>query len=502
MGTKKISHEEFVRQIKEINSNIDIISQYTGSQDKIKCYCKIHKCYFEKTGSDLKRRCRCPECGEELNNQKRTFTHEKFLEELYKRNKYADQLEILDEYKKNDIKIKVRCKECGYEWFPIPSVLLNGAGCKICNTKNHVYNHKKSYDEFIKEFEAKGLNIELISDYITMSEPIKARCKDCGYEWDTTPSRLRNAFGCPKCIVKINGEKHRLTNDNFLFRMKDIHPNIEVLEEYVTSQTKVKCKCLKCGYEFSSVPASLLSGYGCLKCGNAPRKTTDVYKEEVKSLVGDEFVVCGEYINCDSKIRMYHTVCNKYFDIPPTIFLMKHKCPNCAPNARVSEEEFKKRIIESIGDNYELISEFKNTYIKVNILHKTCGKTYWVRPSSIFLKKSGCPYCCKSKGEDRVESYLKNNCIEYEIQKKFDDCRDKRRLPFDFYLPQYNTCIEYDGELHYLSIDYFGGKKSHDKVVIHDNIKTQYCKENNISLIRIPYWDYDKIEDILTQKLN
>ena len=74
-------------------------------------------------------------------------------------------------------------------------------------------------------------------------------------------------------------------------------------------------------------------------------------------------------------------------------------------------------------------------------------------------------------------------------------------MPFDFYLPDYNTCIEYDGELHYKAVDYFGGDDALGNTKCRDEIKTQYCKENNIKLIRIPYWEFDNIEEILNREL-
>ena len=74
-------------------------------------------------------------------------------------------------------------------------------------------------------------------------------------------------------------------------------------------------------------------------------------------------------------------------------------------------------------------------------------------------------------------------------------------MPFDFYLPDYNTCIEYDGELHYKAVDYFGGDDALMNTKCRDEIKTQYCKENNIKLIRIPYWEFDNIEEILNREL-
>lgn len=100
-----------------------------------------------------------------------------------------------------------------------------------------------------------------------------------------------------------------------------------------------------------------------------------------------------------------------------------------------------------------------------------------------------------------IAKYLDNKNIKYERQYKFDDCRSKDKLPFDFYIPSKNIVIEYDGKQHYEIVDYFGGFDDFVGTKIRDTIKTIYCKENNIKLIRIPYWDFDKIEEILEKEL-
>ena len=87
------------------------------------------------------------------------------------------------------------------------------------------------------------------------------------------------------------------------------------------------------------------------------------------------------------------------------------------------------------------------------------------------------------------------------MQYKFDDCRSKDKLPFDFYVLSKNIAIEYDGRQHYEIIEWFGGFDSFIEGKIRDTIKTIYCKENNIKLIRIPYWDFDNIEEILDREL-
>lgn len=115
-------------------------------------------------------------------------------------------------------------------------------------------------------------------------------------------------------------------------------------------------------------------------------------------------------------------------------------------------------------------------------------------------KKYRCSQCAKSEslGENKIRTYLENNCINFIQQHKFQDCKDILPLPFDFYLSDYNICIEFDGEQHFRPAF---GEESFQKTVLHDNIKNNYCKENDIPLIRISYKDMDNIEQILNEKI-
>ena len=108
----------------------------------------------------------------------------------------------------------------------------------------------------------------------------------------------------------------------------------------------------------------------------------------------------------------------------------------------------------------------------------------------------------KSKGEDLIKRILELSNIGFISQFRFCKCKNKNPLIFDFYLPDYNCCIEYDGEQHFKPVDFFGGEKHFKIQQKNDKIKTEYCKENGIKLIRIPYTDYGKLnEDYLLSLL-
>jgi hypothetical protein len=109
----------------------------------------------------------------------------------------------------------------------------------------------------------------------------------------------------------------------------------------------------------------------------------------------------------------------------------------------------------------------------------------------------GCSLCnSTSRGERLIRTYLENKKIIFFTNHSFEDCKRIKRLKFDFYLPDYQIIIEYDGEHHFIENKYFGiGNLEY--ITGNDKIKNKYCIDNNINLIRIPYWDYSKINDIL-----
>lgn len=136
--------------------------------------------------------------------------------------------------------------------------------------------------------------------------------------------------------------------------------------------------------------------------------------------------------------------------------------------------------------DYSLV-DYKNTESPVIIKCNTHGKFEQI--PRIHLQGSGCPLCCESKGEKEIRSYLISNNIEYIPQHRFPDCKLKKPLAFDFYLPKSNLVIEFDGIQHYKPVKRFGGEDYLKVIQVRDKIKTEYCIKNNIKLVRIKYND-------------
>ena len=228
----------------------------------------------------------------------------------------------------------------------------------------------------------------------------------------------------------------------------------------------------------------------CSRCNGNGKYT----EEEIKIMLEKEgYILLSKYKNANSEIivkcnhgHIWKTSWGK--------FQSGRRCPYCS--GKFNSYETIKELIES-EDGYTLLSKECNQLrdkVKIQCKH---GHIYEVMVENF---KSGrrCPYCNESKGEKEIGKILKKYGIDFTPQYKFENCKFYKGLPFDFYLPQYNICIEYDGEFHYKMImgfnEFVNGK-------IRDTIKTIYCKENEIKLIRIPYWDFDNIEEILCKEL-
>jgi hypothetical protein len=138
-----------------------------------------------------------------------------------------------------------------------------------------------------------------------------------------------------------------------------------------------------------------------------------------------------------------------------------------------------------------------------------CGNSYFESISHRTGKETrGCHYCSESLGEKEVRKYLEEIktggiVLSFKKQVTFSECRNKAPLPFDFHISMNDKdfLCEYDGIQHYEEVKRFGGKSGLEKRQYHDSIKNEYCIKNNIPLIRIPYWKFDNIEQILEQTI-
>ena len=207
-----------------------------------------------------------------------------------------------------------------------------------------------------------------------------------------------------------------------------------------------------------------------------------------------------EYIHGKAeKVRLKCKKCGHEFERYAHSFNSNpHMCPKCFPKGKsksITIEEAQIRT-DTIYYGQIQILEYKGNNSLTNWLCNNCGQIFSAVPVSIWRGRSkGCPFCTKqiSVGEESIRQYLIKHNIQFIQQYRFKDCKDKLPLPFDFYLPKYNTCIEFQGEQHYLTRSLYHS----DILIYHDNIKKDYCLQNNINLITIPFNELSNIEKYL-----
>lgn len=183
----------------------------------------------------------------------------------------------------------------------------------------------------------------------------------------------------------------------------------------------------------------------------------------------------------------------------------KHK-QSCGCNKDEYTNSLKQDLINKRFGMLTVIKELdRSQYKRRTYLCKCdCGNEITVDGASLTTGHTlSCGCMTRSKGEFIIQEILDECNIKYINQYKFDDCRHERRLPFDFYLPENNVCIEYQGKQHFQIVDYFGGEQGFEERQRNDLIKKKYCENNNIPLIEINYGETrDNIKDLILNVLN
>ena len=241
----------------------------------------------------------------------------------------------------------------------------------------------------------------------------------------------------------------------------------------------------------------------------------------------------GEFYNCDktsvlnhAKKIGYDTKSNKQYKLSEEdkqIILQNYNIKTSVQLAK--EFKVSRGMITKIWyDNNLIGKEIKSHITRNDLTNKTFGKWTVIEKTNKRASNGGVYWHCIcecgneknilaqsllngqslscgehsniSKGNSKIIEILNSNNIQYETEKKFNSCRDKRELPFDFYIEN-KYLIEYDGKQHFDKNSIFDYEYTHN----HDLLKSKWCKENNIPLIRIPYTHYDNLclEDLLLE---
>lgn len=235
--------------------------------------------------------------------------------------------------------------------------------------------------------------------------------------------------------------------------------------------------------------------------------------EEIKEIVSkqDIIIVSTEYVNNGTPLDF---ICNKHKDKGiqskswGNMQSKKAICTYCHREPREHlwynkkpHEKFVQQVYEVHLGKYTVLSPYEKALSKVTVQCNKCKNIFEIRADHL-LAGHGCSKCNKSRGESLIEYVLKKHNVNYISQYRFNDCIGiKKKMPFDFYIPEMNMCIEYDGIQHFEPVEAFGGEEALILQKTKDAKKNDYCKQKNIKLLRIPYTQIENIEKILIEEL-
>jgi len=291
----------------------------------------------------------------------------------------------------------------------------------------------------------------------------------------------------------------KLTREEVISNFNNIHNYLYDYSKvvYVNNNTNILIGCPTHGY-FEQLPRGHLKS-GCKKC------VYDSYRSDLESLIPDILKKIGSGYNFDKvEYKNSYTpvtiTCLKHGDFEQKIseLLLGRGCKKC----RLDNKQFMNshmfidaaHIVHNNRYDYSKVI-YTGTHKGVNIICPEHG--VFIQTPNNHLRNRGCPICKNSYGESFIDNFLVKNNILFERQKRFNECVYIKPLKFDFYLPDYNLCIEYNGRQHYEPVQIFGGDVGLGKTKIRDNIKINFCESNNIKLLIIKY-DED-IESVISR---
>ena len=404
------------------------------------------------------------------------------------------------ESRSKDRKAVFRC-HCGQEFInyitKIKNNYVKSCGCILGK------NGLKEYESGQKIGSNGFVFIKWTGDKIGNERSAWVKCR-CGKKYIATASRIVNDYtkscGCTNGKEKWIKYKEGDILGNYGIRyIRDAGKN-----KYNQRQAVFKCWC---GNEFTA-------GVNTIKCkaqkGCGNHEVWNRIEYEEGQLIGSngiKFIKEAGRNNHNQREALFKCSCGKEFitEINNIKTNRQRSCGCANDEPSPCRIEYKKG--QMLGDyGISFIKDVESeSERRLALMKCSCGKEFITviqRVKSNTTASCGC--ASKSLGEDKIAAILKLKSIEFYQEYREDECKDRVSLPFDFAIKKDSNVlsfIEYDGLHHFEPIAFFGGEKHFLYTKKHDQIKNRYCESNHIPLLRIPYTEFNNIENIVSDFL-
>lgn len=344
-------------------------------------------------------------------------------------------------------------------------------------------------------------------EYVGRDKPVLIVCRVHGVFKQAPSGHIAGKNGCKFCrdAERLSGLMDK--TPEFVLKASAVHGG---RYDYSVSvfcgiKRKVEIRCPQHGSFFQKAEHHL-NGVGCPKCGDeaaAAKRAlgVDDFVLKARGIHGDKYDYgLVDYVRAVDKVTI---VCSEHgqFLQTPNDHLSGYGCPCCAGKMPIGVDEFVRRSVLVHGDVYDYSEvEYVSQLVPVKIVCQKHGA--FERQPKWHMQGSGCPACSVSTGELAVRAAISGAGFDFLAEYSGDGLinpKTGRALRIDFFIPELGAAIEFDGYHH------FGGQpecwESVDSVRERDAIKDKWCLENGIELLRIPYWDKERVPEIVSDFL-
>lgn len=284
------------------------------------------------------------------------------------------------------------------------------------------------------------------------------------------------------------------THAEFLDDIGDLAEEYVFFSEYDGMDKKFEVLHKTCGNIYDVRPSSILNGHKCRYCAGTAEVTEERFVHEILTSLGEDYVVVGKFKGLRHKIEIYHRACGRTYEALAHHARRGIGCSKCSGNLKKTTSEVHETVRSLTDGEYIMEGEYSGNKHPMRIVHTECGTIFYPTYNNFVSKGSRCPTCRSSNGEKLIKGTLEELNVEYEREKIFPGLV---RYRYDFYIKEFNLCVEFDGEHHFKAVEFWGGEEYLEEVRKSDSIKNDWCQQNGIHLLRIPYWDEESIPEIL-----
>lgn len=505
-----------------LSTNLPLISlesdqTYKNNKSKLDFDCSLHG-RFSTTWNQITRGSHCPSCGKNrlVNEIKSRRTS---IEEVTKRIRdiHGDHINILNpkDYQHQHSRLNFRCSK-GHEWDVKVYTVIQGGGCPKCAGKNIT---TAEFCETLKQEHEGRLTLVEGQQYVSRKEKLTFKCLNSSHKpFKAAPSNvIFRKSGCPECKKEKLREVFKYTDEQVYQLIASKNYSFQPLpnQTYTNQNSVWKFKCNNPEHPIWESPLGpYILGtikFGCPFCaGERPVGSRVEIEALCSELFGENIVLLDKHVpnRIIKNQTSFNFLCRRHkVKFKTTLGLLSNSkgCKKCSLESRSAKRRTSVddliTQVKTVHRDFITVEDYSNYENSDSKILFRCNKKpkhgVFEANAHGILNGNGCPICRMSKGERKIWFWLNDHSIEFVSQKRVKKHKGEGVFIFDFYLPEEKKIIEYDGRQHSVPIERWGGKKSLIKVQENDKLKDEYARNINFEMLRIPYTDFDVIEEIL-----